>query len=59
MKFFRTAGCTLCDHKKVRRNFGKVESRISGRETKNTQIKLAATCSKNEHQQDASSNAGL
>jgi len=34
------------------RNFGRVESRISWKETKKTQIKLTATCNKNGQQQD-------
>jgi len=41
------------------RNFGRVESRTSWRETKKTEIKLATTCNKNEQQQDAKSNAKL
>jgi len=38
---------------KEQRNFGRVESRNSWRETKTIQIKLATTCNKNEKQQNA------
>ena len=41
------------------RNFGKFESRNSWQESKEIQIKLAATCNKNEQQQDAKNNAVL
>jgi len=40
------------------RNFGRVESRTSWRETKKKQIKVTPTCNKNE-QQDAKNNAEL
>ena len=41
------------------RNFGGVESRTSWSETKKTETKLAATCKKNEQQQDAKNSDGL
>jgi DNA-dependent RNA polymerase auxiliary subunit epsilon len=57
MKIFRTTGCTLFWPQKKWRNFGSAESRTSRRETKKLQIHLAATCNKNEQQQDAKNNA--
>jgi len=57
--FGRIAGWELFDYKKQRRNFGRVESRISWRETKKTQIKSDAMCDNNGQQQDAKFNAEL
>jgi hypothetical protein len=55
MKFLiRTVG-----PQKEWRNFGIVESRISWRETKKIQTKLATTRYKYEQQQDAQNNAEL
>jgi hypothetical protein len=41
------------------RNFGRVESRTSWRETKKIQIKLATTCNKSEWKQHGKNNAEL
>ena len=57
MKIFGKAGCTLFWTQKEWKNFGSAESRTSWRETKKLQIHLAATCNKNEKQQDAKNNA--
>jgi len=56
--FRRRAGCTLFDHKKWR-NFGRVESRNSWRETNKIQIKLATACNRNGQQQDGKNSAEL
>jgi hypothetical protein len=41
------------------KNFGRVESRTSRRETKKIKVKLTTTCNENEQQQDANNNAEL
>jgi len=41
------------------RKFGRFEIRTSQRESKKMQIKLVATCNKNEQQQDVKNNADL
>jgi len=60
MKFFKiTAGYTIFDHKKKRRNFGRVENRRSWQETKKIKIKFPTTCGKNEQQEDYKNNAEM
>ena len=59
-EFFRkNSGAHPFGTQKEIRNFGKVEIRTGGRETKKIKIKLATTCNKNEQQQDAKNNAEL
>jgi len=48
-EFFRkNSGAHPFGTQKEIRNFGKVEIRTGGRETKKIKIKLATTCNKNE-----------
>jgi hypothetical protein len=48
----------ICQFKE-RRNFGRIESSTSLKETKKVQLKLATAYNKNEHQKDAKNNAEL
>jgi hypothetical protein len=60
MKVFRrTAGYTLCEHKRKEEILKELKAEPVDEETKKIQIQLATTCNKNEQQRDGKNNAEL